>query len=163
MEKSRLVRTSKKLTPRRKERRTFAAGSCDHLTSRLPELEINQIALIIVSGDMIEGTITPKLLNPHEPRFDRISPGPCGETADSRRIWPGDSRSRRGSQSPFRRDCIRWRNGLGKCLAYFAQNLPHCLDYQTGGTDVVHAENTGVCLHAGDDAGHRTRIKLPRI
>ena len=33
------------------------------LRATIPELEVNQIALIIVSGDMIEGTITPKLLN----------------------------------------------------------------------------------------------------
>jgi NAD(P)-dependent dehydrogenase (short-subunit alcohol dehydrogenase family) len=49
------------------------------LMSRLPELEERGIRLVRVSGDMVEGTITPKLL-------EHIRPG----TLDARRprIWP---------------------------------------------------------------------------
>lgn len=40
----------------------------DALRVRLPELEARGLSLVVVSGDLIEGTITPKLL-------ERSSPG----------------------------------------------------------------------------------------
>lgn len=39
----------------------------DALRSRIPELSAKGIALIVVSGDLIEGTITPKLMNRNTP------------------------------------------------------------------------------------------------
>ncbi|MDF5730963.1 MAG: SDR family oxidoreductase [Rhizonema sp. PD38] len=37
------------------------------LRSRIPQLTTNGIKLVVVSGDMIEGTITPKLMERHNP------------------------------------------------------------------------------------------------
>ena len=54
----------------------------DALRARLPELEARGLSLVVVSGDLIEGTITPKLL-------ERSSPGLIRARRDQAGTLPG--------------------------------------------------------------------------
>ena len=85
------------------------------LREHIPELATLGISLVIVSGDLIEGTITPKLLERAAPRPHRDAPGAGGRTADGTRLCRGDcgrcgrcGRPKAGE----RRDGLRGRNRL---------------------------------------------------
>jgi NAD(P)-dependent dehydrogenase (short-subunit alcohol dehydrogenase family) len=84
----------------------------DALRSRLPELTARGVRLAIVSGDMIEGTITPKLLERSQRGLIEMRRGQAGTLPTVQEFADAIVAAAARCELPQRRHCVRRSNRL---------------------------------------------------